>query len=199
MKKEFHSDIDIDLGNRDNLLNLIEHTSASIIDKSGTRKHATGVYITDIPYDPSKNTASIDYAAAEKRGYVKLDLLNVNLYNDVRSEEHLIELMREPDWSLLNDKEFVENIIHINKHYSTIKKMPEPINSIQRMAMMIAIIRPGKRHLIGKTWKEVAETIWAPSEEGFVFKKSHSLAYSHLVVVAMNLHCEKLKASSLQA
>jgi hypothetical protein len=193
MKKTFTSDVDIDLANRDQLLNIIDHTSASIRDKNGTRKHNTGIYVTDIPYDANNNMASIDYDVAEKRGYVKLDLLNVGIYNDVNSEEHLVELMKDPDWSMLEDPVFVENIIHINKHYDTMKKMPEPINSIPRMAMFLAVIRPGKRHLIGKTWREVAETIWEVSEEGFVFKKAHAIAYGHLVVVNMNLHAEKLR------
>jgi hypothetical protein len=198
MKSKFTSDIDIDIGNRDRLLSIIDHTSASIIHKRDHRKHATGVYVTDIPYDAGKNSASIDYQAAEDRGYVKLDMLNVNMYNDVRDEEHLVTLMAEPNWSLLNDRKFFEQIIHINKHYSTMKKMPEPIDSIPRMAMFLAVIRPGKRHLVGKTWREVAESIWDKSDDGYVFKKSHSLAYSHLVVINMNLLESQIKASALQ-
>ena len=102
------SDIDIDFGDREKILSLIKHVPASMRNVNPMRKHPTGVYITDIPYDPVNDMASIDYAEAEKRGYFKLDLLNVHVYNQVKNEEHLIELMREPDWSLLNNKEFVE-------------------------------------------------------------------------------------------
>jgi calcineurin-like phosphoesterase family protein len=70
------SDIDIDFGDRDKLLQLIKHTSAAMRNVKPMRKHATGVYVTDIPYDPVNNMASIDYTVAEKRGYFKLDLLN---------------------------------------------------------------------------------------------------------------------------
>jgi DNA polymerase III alpha subunit len=70
--------------------------------------------------------------------------------------------------------------------------LPEPINSIPRLAMFLALIRPGKKHLIGKTWKEIAETIWDKTEDSYSFKKSHSLAYAHLVVVHMNLLNENL-------
>lgn len=190
---KFTSDIDIDLANRDHLLSIIEHTPAAIGVGRDSRRHNTGVYITDIPYDSARNTASIDYEDAESRGYVKLDLLNVNLYNNITSEKHLIQMMAEPEWAMLRDRKFVEEVIHINKHFDTMCKMPEPVNSIPRMAMMIAVIRPGKRHLIGKPWKEVAETIWGPSEDGFVFKKAHAIAYAHLVVVNMNLLASKLK------
>jgi DNA polymerase III alpha subunit len=56
------------------------------------------------------------------------------------------------------------------------------------MAMFLAVIRPAKRHLIGKTWKEVAETVWdKPSDDSYFFKKSHAVAYAHLVAVNMNL------------
>ena len=63
------------------------------------------------------------------------------------------------------------------------------------MAMFLALIRPGKKHLIGQPWIEVAKTIWDKTEEGYGFKKSHSLAYSHLVVVHMNLLVEQEKNS----
>jgi hypothetical protein len=189
------SDVDIDFGNRDELLNLIPHTRASMRNVSPIRHHATGVYITDVPYDPIHDMASIDYTEADKRGYFKLDLLNVHVYSHVRDERHLIELMTEPDWSKLNDRMFVEKLIHLSNHYNSLQKMPEPVNSIPRLAMFLALIRPSKKHLIGKSWKEVAETIWDKGDDGYHFKKSHSLAYSQLVVVHMNL----LTASASQA
>jgi hypothetical protein len=72
-------------------------------------------------------------------------------------------------------------------------KMPEPVNSIPRMAMFLAVIRPAKRHLIGKTWKEVGETVWdKPADDEYYFKKSHAVAYAHLVAVHMNLICEQI-------
>jgi hypothetical protein len=183
---KFNSDIDIDFGDREKLLSLINHTCASI-RKEEVKKHNTGIYVTDIPYDPINDMASIDYTVAEDRGYFKLDLLNVHVYNQVKNEQQLIELMREPDWNKLNDVKFVEQLIHLGNHYNSIKKMPEPINSIPRLAMFLAVIRPGKKHLIGKTWLEVSKTIWDREEGTYTFKKSHAVAYAHLVVVHMNL------------
>lgn len=189
------SDIDIDFGDRDQLLKLIPHTRAAMRNANPIRHHATGVYVTDIPYDPVRDIASIDYVEADKRGYFKLDLLNVHVYQQVRDEQHLFDLMREPDWSRLNDRVFVEKLIHLSNHYQSIQKMPEPINSIPRLAMFLALIRPSKKHLIGKPWREVARTIWDKGDDGYHFKKSHSLAYAHLVVVHMNL----IMASDAQA
>lgn len=186
---KFRSDIDIDFGNRDAALSVLKHTPAGIIRDGKLVKHNTGIYVTDIPVDPVAGVASLDFNAAEDRGYVKLDFLNVSIYSQVKSEQHLIELMnREPPWHKLYDAAFCEQLIHIGAHYDTLIKMPEAVNSIPRLAMFLAIIRPGKRHLIGKSWKEVAETIWKKPDNGeYYFKMSHSLAYANLVVVHMNL------------
>ena len=181
------SDIDIDFGDRDTLLKLIPHTRAAMRNVKPIRNHATGVYITDVPYDPVNNIASIDYTVADKRGYFKLDLLNVHVYTQVRDEEHLLELMREPEWGKLKDPVFVEKLIHLGNHYQSLQKMPSSVDSIPRLAMFLALIRPAKRHLIGQSWNEVSKTIWDKTTDGYSFKKSHAVAYAHLVVVHMNL------------
>lgn len=184
---KFNSDIDIDFGDRDKVLSLIDHIPAAMRKVTPMRKHATGVHVTEIPYDPVNDMSSLDYTEAERRGYLKLDLLNVHVYNQVRDETHLIELMRDPDWSRLKNKDFVEKLIHLGNQYSTLRSMPEPVDSIPRLAMFLAIIRPGKKHLIGKNWKDIAKTVWDKGNDGYTFKKSHAIAYAHLVVVHMNL------------
>jgi hypothetical protein len=113
----------------------------------------------------------------------------------VRDEKHLVELMAEPDWNKLNDPSFVEKLIHLGNHYNSLRKMPEPVNSIPRLAMFLAVIRPGKKHLIGLSWSEVSKTIWDKEEGTYSFKKSHAVAYAHLVVVHMNLLSNELTIS----
>jgi hypothetical protein len=184
---KINSDIDIDLPDRDKLLSCIKHIPAAMRNVTPIRKHNTGVHVTDIPYDPIHDIAAIDYSEADKRGYFKLDLLNVHVYSEVKNEQHLLELMREPNWNRLKDKAFVEQLVHLNNHYKSICKMPEPINTIPRLAMFLAIIRPSKKHLIGLPWSEVAKTVWEKDENGYTFKKSHSIGYSWLVAVHMNL------------
>jgi len=186
---KFKSDIDIDFGRREDALRLLEHTPASINRDGQWVQHNTGVYVTDIPTDPFTGRASLDYETAEELGYMKLDFLNVSLYTQIKSEEHLQQLIaQEPEWDRLYDPEFCSKLIHIGNHYDTLIKMPEAVNTIPRMAMFLAVIRPAKRHLIGRTWREVAETVWEkPAEDEYFFKRSHSVAYSHLVVVHMNL------------
>lgn len=184
---KFTSDIDIDFANRSDILKIIKHTSAGMIRDDKLIKHITGIYVTDIPVNPLTETSSLDYKTAEERGYVKLDFLNVWVYKHVRDENHLIELMSDPDWSILKDRTVFEKIIHIGNHYDAMMKMSEPIDSIPRMAMFLSIIRPGKRHLIGKKWSEIVKTVWNKETDGYVFKKAHAISYSWLVAIHMNL------------
>jgi hypothetical protein len=186
---KFTSDIDIDVGDRDTALALLNYTAASIIKEGKNTRHNTGVYFTDIPVDPFTGRASLDYQAAEERGYVKVDVLNVGLYKQIKSEEHLQQLMQqEPAWDQLYDPEFCARLIHIGAHYDTLVKMPEAVNSIARLAMFLAVIRPAKRHLIGKKWAEVAESVWErPADGSYAFKRSHAVAYANLVAVNINL------------
>jgi hypothetical protein len=186
----FASDVDIDFADRQQVLNLIRHVGATKIDNDANPvAHNTGIYATEIPTDPFTNRSSIDYRAAEARGYIKLDFLNVGIYQQVRNEDHLTELMNtDPPWHRLYEAEFCGQLIHINNHYDTLIKMPEAVNSVPRLAMFLAIIRPAKRHLIGLPWAEVAKTVWnKPADGGYFFKKAHAISYAHLVLVHMNL------------
>jgi hypothetical protein len=187
---KFTSDIDIDLADRSMLLKTIKHIPASIVDqKNELTAHNTGVYVTSTPLDPITGRSSLDYKIAEQRGYIKLDFLNVNVYQLVKNESHLVELMNTaPPWHRLYERDFCQQLMHIGNHYDSLIKMPEAVNSIPRLAMFLALIRPAKRHLIGLPWAEVAKTVWAPSKDGsYAFKMSHSVSYATLVTVHMNL------------
>jgi len=184
-------DIDLDFANRQSAIDLIECTPAMMKEHGVLKKHNTGVYYTNIPNDPVTGISTIDYKTAEDRGYFKLDLLNVAVYQRVKNEEHLDKLQaQEPIWELLwKSKEFCEKVIHIGNYYDLIvKKQP---NSIPQMAMLLSIIRPGKAHLQHKDWKEIAKTVWEkPTDGSYYFKKAHAVAYAHLVAVHINLLCE---------
>jgi len=78
---------------------LAGYTAAGIIRDDRLIRHNTGIYVTDVPQDPFTGVASIDHKAAESRGYMKLDLLNVSLYTQIKNEQHLTELMsHDPLW-----------------------------------------------------------------------------------------------------
>ena len=185
-------DIDIDFADRSKALAHFKHITASINDNESLRKHNTGVYFTDIPYNPITNLANIDYKQAEKRGYFKIDFLNVNVYKDVKNEQHLIQLMEtEPLWDLLEQDDFVNLLFHVNGHGSILRKMKP--KTIDQLAAVLALIRPAKRYLIGKEWTTVMNEVWIkPDNDEYYFKKSHAVAYATAIVVQMNLICESI-------
>ena len=182
-------DIDIDFADRTLILNNIEHVPATLEDGS---KHKSGVYCHNIPINPLTGTASINYKEAEDRGYFKIDFLNVSMYKDVRSEEHLIQLMNtEPLWDLLEQDDFTSLLFHVNGHGSILREMKP--KTIPQLAAVLAMIRPAKRYLIGKDWTTVMNEIWTkPEGDEYYFKKSHATAYAVAIVVQMNLICESI-------
>ena len=158
------TDIDIDVKDRDVLLEKLKHIPASIINKGEVKKHNTGVYFTDIPVHPFTNTANIDYKEAEDRGYFKLDILNVSVYEKVKNEKHLQELVnQEPDWSLLEHKEIVEQLFHIHNHFDIVNKLKP--KSVEELAAVLAIIRPAKRNLLNLSWPEIHANVWVKPQD----------------------------------
>jgi hypothetical protein len=185
-------DVDIDLKDRHELLSLIPHTVASINDGGRVKPHLTGVYLQSIPSDLVTGLASIDYRKASEDDFFKLDLLNNHIYEQVRDSEHLDALMvAEPQWELLEHVEVVEQLYHINQHAELVKAYAP--KSVEELAMVLALIRPGKRHLQGLPLDQIRDEIWSKPEDGkYYFKKSHSVAFATAIVVQLNLIVEQL-------
>lgn len=181
-------DIDLDFADRTAVLNIIKHVPATMKDG---RKHNTGVYCHEIPMNPLTGMAAFDYETAESRGYFKMDFLNVHVYKDVKNEEHLTELMnKEPLWDLLLQDDFVDLLFHLNGH-GNILRQTRP-NSLEKLAAVLAMIRPAKRYLIGKDWATIMNEVWTkPADNSYYFKKAHGFGYAAAVVVHMNLLCEQ--------
>lgn len=195
MTTKIDFDVDIDMANREDFLRLVNHTPASIKHEDGTySKHNTGVYFQTVPSFPLEGFSSIEYETAEEDGWFKVDVLNNGIYKDVRDEAHITELMNiEPLWDLLEHEEFVSQLFHIS-NYSNILAQYKP-TSVEQLAMILAIIRPGKKHLIGKSWNEIIKQVWVkPTDGSYYFKHSHAIAYAVAIVVQMNLICEKAQS-----
>ena len=185
-------DIDIDFSDRDRALKLFEHSIASRTEDESLVKHNTGVYFHDVPVDAMTNLCSVPYDQAEELGYFKIDFLNVSVYKDIKNENHLQRLMnQEPIWDLLLDDGFTSLLFHVNGHGDILRKTKP--DSIEKLAMVLAMIRPSKKHLIGKDWDTVRREVWnKPETSEYYFKKSHAIAYAMVVVVQMNLICESI-------
>jgi len=182
------ADIDIDLADRDQLLAVIRHTPARQTVNGQARRHNSGVYVTNIPRDPVLGCAAIDYQEAESRGYFKIDLLNMSVYQLIRDPDHYNQLLaQEPPWSRLwQDSNWAAQLVHVGNYTELLKSM-QP-DSVPRMAAFISIIRPGKAHLQNQPWETVFESVWdGDDSRGFVFKHAHAIGYAALVSLHMNL------------
>ena len=182
------ADIDIDLADRDQLLQLIKSVPARQMHHNQVRRHNSGIYATDIPYDPVNNCATIDYETAEQLGYFKIDLLNMSVYQLIKSPEHYEQVLTQlPDWSKLwTDPVWAKQLVHVGNYTDLLQTMRP--DSIPRMAAFISIIRPGKAHLQNQSWDQVFDSVWDGDESrGYTFKKSHAVSYAVLVALHMNL------------
>jgi len=181
------ADIDIDFSDRSRVLELVRTISARQEKDGQVRRHNSGVYVTEIPYDPINDCASIDYQEAEQRSYFKIDLLNMSVYQLIRDPAHYKEMLKmDPPWTRLLERDFCEQIVHIGNHYDLICELRP--DSIPRMAMFLAVIRPAKRHLSQCGWPAIARDIWTrPDDDSYFFKKSHAVGYAQLVALHMNL------------
>ena len=185
-------DIDIDFADRTKALDLFKHVTASRIDEGKLVKHNTGVYLHEVPVDAVTGLSNIPYNQAEEQGCFKIDFLNVGIYEGVKDEAHLVQLINtEPLWDLLEQDDFVNLLFHVNGHGSILREMKP--KTVEQLAAILAMIRPAKRYLIGKDWETVMKEVWVkPESNEYYFKKSHAVAYAQAVVVQMNLICESI-------
>jgi hypothetical protein len=186
------TDIDIDFVDRNQILDIIKNIPASL---DGNKKHNTGVYVQPIPINPLTGNANIDYKTAEDRGYFKIDFLNVSAYQGVRNEDHLVQLLNtEPLWDLLHEKEVCDQLFHVNGYHTLLKTLNP--RTIEELAMVLAMIRPGKKHLVpicqDQSFQAIKDEIWVKTEDSYFFKQAHAISYAAVIVVQLNLICEKI-------
>jgi hypothetical protein len=193
--KKISCDVDIDFLDRAHVLSLIPHIVASRIEDGVYKKHNTGIYLQQIPFNPLTGLSTIDYEVAASRGYFKIDFLNVSAYAGIKDESHIERLLAiEPEWELLCEKDICDRLAHINGYHHLLSRVKP--TSISELAMVLAMIRPGKRHLISKCETEgfdsIKDEIWEKSVDGiYAFKKSHSVSYAHLIILQLNLICQE--------
>jgi DNA polymerase III alpha subunit len=62
--------------------------------------------------------------------------------------------------------------------------------SVVEVADCMALIRPGKRPLLGlyhKSRDQARRALYAKDDSGYSFKKSHAMAYAYIVVLQLHL------------
>ena len=184
-------DIDIDLQtNFDPLDIFTEATRASMVKNNDLIKHNVGVYFQSIPIDSMTGLAAIPYQQAEEVGYFKVDFLHLSLLDVFETKEEIRELLKlEPDWSLLLKEDVVEKLFQIHRQYNLVSKLAP--KSVEELADLIALMRPGKRHLVDAYIKDkalVREELYRKPDDGkYYFKKAHAISYALNIVLQLHL------------
>ncbi len=182
-----NTDIDIDIADRKKLLQCIPNTPAMISAKGKEQRHNTGVYFHEVPMNPFTHICTLDHKEAEKIGYFKIDVLNVNVYDKIKTPEELDELLAmDTVWELLEHEDVVKECFHIHNHYNVVKKMKP--KSVDQLAAVLAVIRPAKRYLLNKDWDTVMKEVWVkPEGNEYYFKKAHAHAYALAISLQINM------------
>lgn len=182
-------DIDIDVKDRAHALEGHPCVPCSLYQDGELKKHPTGVCYQAVKTDPV--TGAMSYPSggkgigdvASSLGYYKIDVLHSHAYDAVRDRSHLLSLLEEVDWSLFTKREMVEQVQQLGGHFDLVDAY-EP-KCIDHLACLVAVIRPGKRKLIGQPMSVLREKVWDADKDGYTFKKSHAYAYAIAIVVQM--------------
>lgn len=182
-------DIDIEVKDRNEVLRILQqYHNASIIKNNKITKHNTGIYACNVKHDLLNNLCTIDHKQMEEKPYniPKIDLLNSNILGLFNNRKEILELLKiEPDWNMFKNEEIVSQLFQLSKHYDIVQQyLPD---SIYRVAMILALIRPGKKYLIGNSWEDIEKEIWIKPTDGYYFKKSHAIAYAMVIILQLNL------------
>ena len=192
--KKVTTDVDLDVFGRDEILEGLPCVYGRI-DRDGGKfeKHLTGVYFQNIPRDPVTNISTVDHKVASDYGYFKIDFLNVNMYEGVKSEDHLLELLnREPPWDFFEYEEITDQLFHLKGHSNLLCRYKP--QSVEDLAMILAIMRPAKAYLQRHDWAAIRKEVWVKheGEEHYQFKRAHGIAYALAIIVHLNLLIEKM-------
>jgi len=185
-------DIDIDFKTDfDPLEYFPQAVRAAMVDKDELKKHPAGAYLQYMPKDSISKLAAIPYKKADELGYFKVDFLHLSLLDIFESKEEIRTLLKvEPDWSILEDRESVEKMFQIHRHFDVIFKIKP--KSTEELADAISLIRPAKKHLINyyvNDKEKIREELYKKPEDPkkYYFKRSHSLAYALNIVLQLHL------------
>jgi Bacterial DNA polymerase III alpha subunit finger domain len=183
-------DIDIDFQTTFDPRRLMKQAvPASMVKNNDLVKHPCGHYFQTIPVDERTGLAAIPYEEAEVLGYFKIDFLHLSLLDNFHSKTQIRELLtQEPDWSILQDPDQVPKLFQIHKHEKLLRRVKP--TTVQELADCIALIRPGKRHLVDEyvnNKEKVRKALYVKDESGYYFKRSHAISYALTIVLQLHL------------
>lgn len=187
IRRTFDVDIDVKGGTDRGLYGT---KCAIYVDSGRLSPHPSGVIIEDVPKDPITSLTCIDYKKCDTLGLYKVDILTNNSYNIFDSQKEMDEYRdMETDFSLLLVEKICEQLPHIGNHYELVKKVKP--DSIQELADVLALMRPGKIHLlddylIPSKRIMVRDNLYRAPRTGMFFKKSHAVSYAVMIATVLN-------------
>ena len=182
-------DIDIDIRPDTDIRAIFpEAIRASNVVNAELRPHPCGYYFQSISIDPVTELAAVPYEEAENLGYLKIDFLHNHVYSHFQSHEEIEALLDlEPPWHLLRSPSIVKTLFQLGNHFDLVNQVKP--TSIEELADVIALIRPGKREFAGayvKNKAAIRPLLYLQSED-YSFKKSHASAYALVIVLQLHL------------
>lgn len=178
-------DIDIDVSSKTNKEEF--GTRAMIYHHEKVMPHPSGYYLEEVPIDPETGLCSFDSEYGDSMGFQKVDLLSNTSYDAFKSKEEIIDCLNSPvNWSLLEDRKIVEKLPHIANHFELCERLSP--KSIEDLADLLALIRPGKIHLIDRYIrdKEKVRKVLYKRSKSHYFKKAHAISYASMIVCVLN-------------
>lgn len=184
-------DIDIDVKTSFAPLTMFPlAVQASMVQNEELKKHPCGIYFQNIAKDPITDLAAIPYKEAEQLGYFKIDFLHLSVLDHFENKQQIRTLLKkEPNWSLLCDKQSVEKLFHLKNWYDVLNTI-KPTNLLE-LADCLALIRPNKQQLLYEyvKYKEKTRDKLYKVDKGdkTSFKKAHAIAYASIIVLQLHL------------
>ncbi len=183
-------DIDIDLKTDFDPKKIFDKAIlASMVKDDELVKHPCGVYFQSIPVDKFTDLAAIPYEEAEVLGYFKIDFLHLSVLDNFTSKEEIRSLTtKSPQWTLLLDDQHVVKLFHVSKHGWLLRQVKP--QTVEELADCLALIRPSKKYLLQQylaNKNDTRQELYSKTEDGYTFKKSHSVAYALTIVLQLHL------------
>lgn len=151
--------------------------------------HPSAVYLEDVPVDSVTGNCAFDYEFGDSLGFMKVDLLNNSAYSKFTSKDEVLRAVENfDDWRSFDDPDIVANLPHLGKHVETVRRIKP--RSINDLADVLALIRPGKKHLLEAYLKNPekvrSRSLYTRASNGMMyFKKSHAVSYAMMIVCTL--------------
>lgn len=162
---------------------------ASMVRDGELVKHPCGHYFQTMPIDPITGLAAIPYEEAECIGFFKIDFLHLAPLDQFKNKCQIRELIsREPEWDLLLNETHVQKLFQVSKHPELMATLRP--RSVQELADAIALIRPGRKQLLGaylRNREAVRKELYSRPLPKGCYKKAHAISYALTIVLQLHL------------